>query len=102
MNYLQWESECQTQNHHFINGEKIRVFVKFFQAEIKLTCDVCQETEWCQVITKGGRVWCFSCRWLFDTERLVKKMADERKNSDEEIEEAIRKLSESKHVIFYE
>jgi hypothetical protein len=29
-------------------------------------------------------------------------MADERKNSDDKIEKAIRKMRESKHVIVYE
>ncbi len=102
MTVLNWEAECLDQNHHLINGEEIKVFIKFFQMESKLICDVCQKSEWCQVITRKSRVWCFPCRWLLDTGRLVKNMTDRRNNSDEEIEEAIKKLRESKHVIFHE
>lgn len=97
----QWPLECQNQNHHLIIGEEIRIFIKFFQAESRLICDICQKPGWWQVITERNRVWCFPCRRLLDTGRLMERITDEKNNSDEKIEEAIKKVHGLDDIALY-
>lgn len=85
----QWPLECQNQKHNFIGGEKIKFFIRKVDGESdnKLTCDTCRKYRVWKAITVGNTVWCSDCLSYYD---------ENRSNSDEEIEQALKKIHESK------
>ena len=93
----QWPLECQNQKHHLIRGEEIKFLIREGDSGNgnKLTCDNCRICKAWKAITKQNKVWCRDCLPPYDEIWQVNTISKRDNNSDEEIEEAIKKMHKS-------